>query len=145
MVAPVGGGVFAGTAFIDIAGAAAAFARRGGAATRPAGAAAVTAAAAVRALAARVLSGRTRLAGTDSPPGAALSAIGGVGVRCEAGTTGAGRGGGGELGGDLSAGACTGAGAAGAVPDWACATCAAPKTIMDAAIRMRLMVSPSWC
>lgn len=126
--------------------AAATFARRGGFVTRTAGGATTAfEAAETRDAAARTLSGCTRDGGALPASGAAFRLRGGVGVRWDEGTTAAGRGGGGELAGSLSAGADAGAGGVGVAPDCAAAEFAAAKSIMDATILMDVMVSPSWC
>jgi hypothetical protein len=120
---------------------------RGGDASRDGGAAAAIAADDARVAAARALSGCTLDAGARSAPGAALRLSAGVGVRCDAGMAAARRGGGGELGGRLSAGAVAEAGGVGCVPDCvpdcAAAACATPTKIMSAASRELVMVSPS--
>jgi hypothetical protein len=146
MVAPTGRA--AATTFAEIAGAAAAtFTLRAGVPTRGAGCAAAIAAADARPARARALSGCTLDAGAVIPAsGAAFTPIGALGVRCDAGTTAAGRGGAGERGGVLSGCAVAGAGAVGvdAVPDCAAAACAEATKIADAIILMDFMVSPSW-
>jgi hypothetical protein len=101
-------------AFADVA-AAATVVRRGGFATRVAGGSAPGSAAEARNAAARVLSARAFGAAgfAISAPGAGFNESGAVGVRCDAGTAAAGRGGGGALGGSLTAGAVAGAGGVG--------------------------------
>jgi hypothetical protein len=94
MLAPIGGASVAGITFLETALGAATGVVRGGEATRAAGAAR----AGIARAASRVVSGRTVATGAP-PPGAALSEIGGVGVRCDAGMSGAGLGGGGATGG----------------------------------------------
>jgi hypothetical protein len=94
MLAPIGGASVAGSRFLETVPAATAGALRGGEATRAAGAARAGTARAES----RAVSGRTDATGAP-PAGAALSEIGGMGVRCDAGMSGAGLGGGGATSG----------------------------------------------
>jgi hypothetical protein len=117
---------------------------RGGAATRAAGAAGAAGAVDIACATMRALSGRREA--TDAPPaGAALSVTGADGVRCDAGTSGAGRGGGGAVGGawSFTTGAAAGATGVCGAPDCAAAVFAAPRTNAKASILIGIMVSPS--
>jgi hypothetical protein len=144
MVAPMGRESATFTLFALDGGATTAGVLRGGAASR-CGVAAAIAADCARSLAARALSGFTLEAGATPAPGAAFKLSGGVGVRCADGISGAGRGGGGELGGNFSAGAGAATSGVGVVTDCAAAACATPTRIMSAASRGLVMVSPSSC
>lgn len=118
MLAPIGGASVAGITFLETVLGAATGVVRGGAATRAAGASRAGTARA----ASRAVSGRTVATGAP-PPGAALSEIGGVGMRCDAGMSGAGLGGGGATGGVRSFSVGAGVGGVGfeGAPDCAAA------------------------